>query len=78
VMCGGGGAASHRDLQAEVTAGRFRQDLFFPLAAARVYLPPLRDRRAEIPNLAHTFLHTACAQLGRPEMEIAATTLHLL
>ena len=71
-------AASHRDLQAEVAAGRFRQDLFFRLAAARVYLPPLRDRGAEIPILARTFLRAACAQLGRPEMEIAPTTLHLL
>lgn len=71
-------AASHRDLQAEVAAGRFRQDLFFRLAAARVYLPPLRDRGAEIPILARSFLRAACEKLGRPEIEIAPTCLHLL
>ncbi|MGZ3407937.1 MAG: sigma 54-interacting transcriptional regulator, partial [Polyangia bacterium] len=48
-------AATNRALEAEVKAGRFRQDLFFRLGAATVVLPPLRDRPREIPILARRF-----------------------
>ncbi|RKH07918.1 sigma 54-interacting transcriptional regulator [Corallococcus carmarthensis] len=58
-------AATHRELSAEVQAGRFRQDLYFRLNAAVVHLPPLRHRRVEIPILARAFLQAACEQLGR-------------
>jgi len=71
-------AATHRDLQADVASGRFRQDLYFRLAVARVYLPPLRDRRREILFLARSFLHAACARAQRLPMEIAPTAQHLL
>ncbi|MFN2546092.1 MAG: sigma 54-interacting transcriptional regulator [Myxococcales bacterium] len=57
-------AATHRDLLADVKAGRFREDLYFRLCAARVAIPPLRNRPQEIPLLARTFLERACAQLG--------------
>jgi len=49
-------AATHRDLEAEVTAGRFRQDLFFRLAVVNVHLPPLRDRGQDILRLAEHML----------------------
>lgn len=52
-------AASNRDLEAEVAAGRFRRDLYFRLRAASLYLPPLRDRPLDIPVLARTFLERA-------------------
>ncbi|HKE16363.1 MAG TPA: sigma-54 dependent transcriptional regulator [Kofleriaceae bacterium] len=58
-------AATHRVLEDEVRAGRFRQDLFFRLAAARVALPPLRDRPREIPLLFREFATRAARKAGR-------------
>jgi DNA-binding NtrC family response regulator len=52
-------AATHRNLEAEVKAGRFRQDLFFRLGAATVVLPPLRDRPRELGILSRAFLEQA-------------------
>ena len=68
-------AATHRDLQKEAEAGRFRQDLFFRLGAARVALPPLRDRPREIAVLTRAFLDAACAQLGRPPMALSGAAM---
>ncbi len=55
-------AATHRDLRAEIESQRFREDLYFRLAEARVVLPPLRARPADIGLLANHFL----AELARP------------
>lgn len=66
-------AATHRDLEAEVRAGRFRQDLYYRLATAKVALPPLRQRRAEIPILAAAIL----AELT-PRRSLSDAALQLL
>ncbi len=58
-------SATNRDLTAEVTAGRFRQDLFYRLNGVTIWIPPLRDRAAEIAPLAKQFLAEAVAQSGR-------------
>ncbi len=71
-------AATNRDLEEEIRAGRFRQDLFFRLCAATVVLPPLRERRREIALLAVDFLNSACARAGRTPLRLADATLQLL
>jgi DNA-binding NtrC family response regulator len=72
-------AATNRDLASEVARGAFREDLFYRLNAAQVTIPPLRQRRDEIPALARTFVSMACRQAGRStEPRISPETLSLL
>jgi DNA-binding NtrC family response regulator len=71
-------AATHRDLEADVKQGRFREDLFFRLVAARVMLPPLRDRRREIPLLLRQFLKRAARQIGQATPAFSDASLSLL
>src|SRR6185312_4841815 len=59
-------AATHRDLDAEVRAGRFRQDLMFRIGGFTLAVPALRDRASEIGPLAEHFARTAAAEQGRP------------
>jgi two-component system response regulator HydG len=59
-------AATRRNLDLEVQAGRFRDDLFFRLAVARIELPPLRERRGEVAVLAHHFWKTLGASGALP------------
>ncbi len=63
-------AASNRDLEAEVAAGRFRQDLFYRLNVVPLVLPPLRERRDDIPLLAAHFATKAAEKHGRAQPEI--------
>jgi transcriptional regulator with PAS, ATPase and Fis domain len=67
-------SATNRDLKSLVSAGRFREDLYFRLAAAVVPVPPLRERSEDIPILVRRLLE----DLGRGELEVAESTYAVL
>jgi DNA-binding NtrC family response regulator len=64
-------AATNRDLEAESARGNFRQDLFFRLNGISLSIPPLRERRSEIMELARIFVAQACQESGRPQLSIS-------
>jgi PAS domain S-box-containing protein len=71
-------AATNRDLMKEVDRGRFRQDLFYRLNVFPIALPPLRERREDIPLLAAHFARKSARQMGRPTPQITIATMREL
>ncbi len=70
--------ATHRDLEAEVEAGRFRKDLYFRLVVYPIEIPPLRARRDDIPLLVGHFLRKLRADVGREIASIAPEALEAM
>jgi DNA-binding NtrC family response regulator len=71
-------AATNRDLEAEIVAGRFREDLYFRLNVHVVRVPPLRERLSDVAALADLFLTGTCARFGMRKKKIAPEALDLL
>ncbi len=71
-------AATNRNLQEAVDAGAFRSDLFYRLQVVHIHLPPLRERREDIPLLARYFLQKFAAENGRALREISPEAMELL
>jgi two-component system response regulator PilR (NtrC family) len=71
-------AATNNDLHQMVEEGRFREDLYYRLHVINVFLPPLRDRKDDIPPLAQHFLEKYGEENNKREMELSADALDLL
>jgi two-component system response regulator HydG len=68
-------AATNRNLQQEVEAGRFREDLYYRLNVIAITAPPLRSRRDDVPLLVDHFLGIYCAKNGRPRLSVTSDAL---
>jgi len=71
-------AATNKDLKQESDKGRFRPDLFDRLNVVPIEVPPLRDRKEDVPALVELFLEQACAQNGKRKASVAQAALSLL
>jgi two-component system nitrogen regulation response regulator NtrX len=71
-------AATNKDLEEEIARGNFREDLFYRLNVIPFFVPPLRDRKEDIPSLSREFLSEFGQQYGRPHVEITDAALTAL
>ena len=68
-------AATNRNLDEEVKAGRFREDLWYRLNVFPITMPPLRQRREDIPQLVQHFVEKHCRKMGRPVLQVSEGTM---
>jgi two-component system, NtrC family, nitrogen regulation response regulator NtrX len=71
-------AATNKNLEQEIARGAFRQDLFYRLNVIPFYVPPLRDRREDIPTLTRYFLDEFCSEYGKKTREVSDTAMEIL
>jgi transcriptional regulator with GAF, ATPase, and Fis domain len=70
--------ATHRDLEAAIVEGQFREDLYYRIGVYPIALPPLRKRKSDIPLLVWFFIHKHARALGRFIDQVATSTMHAL
>lgn len=70
--------ATNKNLQSEIAGGRFREDLFYRLNVIPFFVPPLRDRREDIPTLARYFMRLFSAEHGRGPKDFSSEALDML
>jgi DNA-binding NtrC family response regulator len=71
-------AATHQDLETLIGEGRFREDLYYRLKGVEVELPPLRERKQDVPHLVRAFLEEFCRREGIPVPALRSEALALL
>src|SRR2546423_4682848 len=71
-------AATNADVDALVAEGRFREDLFYRLNIVRLHVPPVRERRVEIPAFAHHYLQKFAKEMGKGELRLSEETMEYL
>jgi transcriptional regulator with PAS, ATPase and Fis domain len=71
-------AATHRDLEEMVRSGKFREDLYYRLKVIEIDIPPLRDRKEDIPELARVFLKKYSLKLGKNVRDISRSAMDRL
>jgi DNA-binding NtrC family response regulator len=68
-------AATNQDLEGRIAQGRFREDLYYRIKVVEIRVPPLRERREDIPQMVQHFIKDACHRFGLPEKQIAPAAM---
>jgi DNA-binding NtrC family response regulator len=71
-------AATNQDLEAEIRAGRFREDLFYRLNVVQIDIPPLRQRREDIPLMVRHFVEQFCTENDKPLLRVTREAMEIL
>ncbi|CAM3281159.1 sigma-54-dependent Fis family transcriptional regulator [Corallococcus sp. ZKHCc1 1396] len=71
-------AATNKNLEKEIAAGRFREDLYYRINVVQIHSPPLRERAEDLPDLINTFLSEACAKNGRRPLMLSPDALAVM
>ena len=71
-------AATNRDIQKAIRENRFREDLYYRLNVISIHIPPLRERKEDIPLLVEAFIRRCCLDMNKDEVKIAPPALKLL